>query len=464
MPSRRVPVPFAIQYAKGRSAKSTAESLINGYAEKAPENSRTAIRIMASPGSVAVHTFTDQANGLQVTGFHVVKDGTLYAFTRTGVYKIFADNSVALISPLSIQGPISSADNGTHLVFVDGTRGYYIENDVVQQILDVDFKQSASVCFLDGYFIFCEQGTGRFFISGLYDVSFDPLEFAEAEANPDDAIAVISDHRELWVMGAKTAEVFYNNADTDFPFIRIAGAVIEHGLAGVHAWARGDSSLVFLSNQGLIMRCVGYQAQRISTHAVETDIKARGWENCRIFSYIDEGHTFFQVNFPDRTWCYDTATGLWHVKKHSDYKRHHAGAYAYAYRRHYIGHFAKPQVLIMDTAYTQDDGRPLTTEAIMPPIAANQEMLAFDELEIMTEVGEGTATGEGANPKAVLSYSDDGGKTWSNDREASLGRAGKHQTRVRWRRLGSARERTFRVRISSPVKRIIQGVAYADVS
>lgn len=460
--SRRLPIPFAIQYAKGRSAQSTAESLVNVYAEKAPESSKTPIRLMTCAGTQSVHTFTDISSGLSVVGLHVMND-ELYAFTRAGVYKVFEDGSVALLSPLSILGPVSSADNGTHLVFCDGSRGYYIENDEVQQILDVDFKRSISVCFLDGYFIFCEQGTGRFFISGLYSVSFDPLEFSTAEANPDDMVAVVGDHRELWCMGAKTIEIFYNNADTDFPFARIAGAVIEHGLAGPFAWARGDSSLIFLSEKGVIHRCLGYQAQRISTHEVETDIKGRDWAKATAFCFVDEGHTFFQISFPDRTWVWDAATGLWHARKHIDFQRHHAACYAYAYRRHYVGHFAKPQVLVMDTSYPQDDGRPLLAEMILPPIHANQEMLSFHALEILTEVGEGTATGEGADPKAVLSYSDDGGKTWSNERECSIGRAGERRKRVMWRRLGSARSRSFRIRMSSPVKRIVQGVGYVEV-
>lgn len=464
MSSRKVKIPFAIQYAKGRSAQSTAESLVNAYAEKAPESSKAAIRLMTSPGSALVHTFTDQASALAVVGLHVMKDGTLYAFTRSGVYKVFADGSIALLSPLSIQGPVSTADNGTQLVFCDGTRGYYIENDLVQQILDVDFKQSISVCFLDGYFIFCEQGTGRFFISGLYSVVFDPLEFATAEANPDNMVAVVSDHRELWCMGAKTIEVFYNNADTDFPFARIAGAVIEHGLAGPFAWARGDSSLMFLSEKGVIHRTVGYQPQRISTHEVEQDIKDRDWASARAFCFVDEGHTFFQISFSDRTWVWDAATGLWHTRKHIDYSRHHAASYAYAYGRHYIGHFAKPQLLTMSTDYLDDAGRPLLSEYVLPPVHADQDTVTFHSLEILCEVGEGTATGEGANPKAALSFSDNGGKTWSNEREASIGRAGETTKSVKWRRLGAARSRSFRVRMSSPVKRIVQGVAYAEVS
>lgn len=459
----RKPIPFAIQYGKGRSARSTAETLINMYAEKAPESSKAPIRLMTCAGSAAVATFDDVASGLQVTGLHVMNE-ELYVFTRAGVYLVSESGVASLLSPLSIVGPVSSADNGTHLVFCDGSRGYYIENGIVSQILDVDFKQSISVTFLDGYFILAELGSGRIYISGLYSVTFDPLEFATAEAAPDNVVAVIADHRELWVLGVDTIEIFANRADTDFPFERIQGAVIEHGLAGPFAWAQGDSSNFFLSTNGIIYRSTGYAPSRISTHEVETDIKHRDWSKCRAFSWVDEGHTFVQFNFPDRSWVYDAATNLWHVRKHADYKRHHASSYARCYNRHYIGHFFKPKLLTMDTDLQTDDGRPLTTEGVLPPLHNNGEMVTYDELEIMVEVGVGTATGEGANPKAVLSFSDDGGRTWSNDREASIGRAGDRKRRVIWRRLGSARDRSFRIRMSSPVKRIVQGIAFVEVS
>lgn len=56
------------------------------------------------------------------------------------------------------------------------------------------------------------------------------------------------------------------------------------------------------------------------------------------------------------------------------------------------------------------------------------------------------------NRKALLSYSDDGGHTWSNWRERSLGEVGEYRKRVRFNRLGAFRSRVWRVRVSSPVR------------
>lgn len=57
--------------------------------------------------------------------------------------------------------------------------------------------------------------------------------------------------------------------------------------------------------------------------------------------------------------------------------------------------------------------------------------------------------------KVFLCYSDDGGRNWSNWRERSLGETGEYNKRIRFNRLGAFRERIWRIRVSSPVKRDI---------
>lgn len=54
-----------------------------------------------------------------------------------------------------------------------------------------------------------------------------------------------------------------------------------------------------------------------------------------------------------------------------------------------------------------------------------------------------------------LSWSDDGGNTWTDDKEISLGGYGDNSKRAIWRQLGTARQRIFRVRISAAKKKVI---------
>ena len=60
-------------------------------------------------------------------------------------------------------------------------------------------------------------------------------------------------------------------------------------------------------------------------------------------------------------------------------------------------------------------------------------------------------------PFAGLSISKDGGKTFGSEVVRSMGKVGESRKRLRWSGLGRSKDRVFRLRISSPVKRIILG-------
>lgn len=64
-----------------------------------------------------------------------------------------------------------------------------------------------------------------------------------------------------------------------------------------------------------------------------------------------------------------------------------------------------------------------------------------------------------ADASIRMQYSDDGGHTWSNWVEDSIGLTGEYRTRVVFTRLGKTRNRVFRVSCSSPHKRDILGAS-----
>ncbi len=63
---------------------------------------------------------------------------------------------------------------------------------------------------------------------------------------------------------------------------------------------------------------------------------------------------------------------------------------------------------------------------------------------------------QGSDPAVMLDWSNDGGHTWSSESwalaDAGSGEIGDYSKRVIWNRLGSFRQRVFRVKITDPVK------------
>jgi len=452
-----------IQWATGsnqtRSEAANGSRLINLYAEALPPDSKTPVALYGTPGTNPFSRLPTEP----VKALHTFKD-QLYAVTSSRLYRIDKFGAYTDLGEVDQSGPVSAATNGIDLVFVDGAKGYaFSAADGLRQLSGDGWYPASTVTYQDGYFIFNRAGTGQFFISDLLSVDFDPLKFATAEGSPDDAVAVLSDHRELWVFGTDSIEVWYNSGGADFPFERMQGAFIEKGCGAAQTAQKLDNSVFWMGNDGIVYRASGYQPMRISTHAIEARM---GDDNpdAYAYTYIEEGHAFYVLTLPGKslTLAFDVSTGLWHERSHYYWGRHHAACYVYAYNRHMVGDFQNGLVYAMALNIYTDDVDEILRIAISPPVHANRRRAVMHSLELDMESGVGLVTGQGNNPQAMLQWSDDGGKTWSNEHWASIGKVGQYLTRVLWNRLGMFRQRQYKVQISDPIPVVILG-AYAEV-
>lgn len=398
-------------------------------------------------------------------------DNVLYAVSYNIVYKLDSSFTPTQIATMTTyEGPVSFADNGITLCFVDGIKGYgsTLGSSVATVFTDPDFKPADKVVFQDGYFIFNEKGTGRFFISGLNSIAFDALDIATAEANPDDIISIISDHRDLWLFGTQSAEVFYNSGNVDFPFERISGAFVEHGCAAAFSVAKMNNSVFWLGRDdkgdGIVYMAKGYQPQRISTHAIEYAI--RGYSNIEdaiAYTYQANGHFFYVLNFPsaDTTWVFDAATNLWHERASTVdgvLMKHRSHVHAFAFNKHIVGDYETGKVYELSQNYLSDNGDEITRLRVAPHVSSGLKRVFYNSFQLDMETGVGLdGEVQGSEPQAMLDYSDDGGHTWSNEKIVDIGKIGTRKTRVIWRRLGSSRDRVFRLKITDPVRVTLLG-------
>lgn len=456
------PIQWATSSHKGRSEAANGTRLVNLYAEALPQDSKTPVVLYGTPGTAR---FT-QLPTYPVLALHVMRD-VLYAVTPTNLYRVAPDGSTTDLGEVTFTGRVIGANNGTQLVLVDGAKGYAYDADAdsLQELTGDGWYPADTVTYQDGYFIFNRAGTGQFFLSQLLSVEFDALDYATAEAAPDDSLAVLSDHRELWIFGAHSIEVWYNSGDPDFPFERMQGAYVERGIGAAYSVAKMDNTVYWLGEDGVIYRAAGYQPQRISTHAVEQRIAEGEKADAFAYTYSEEGHKFYVLTFPSlkQTWCFDVATGLWHERAHSQWGRHHGNCYARAYGHHLIGDWQNGLIYMLDMAAHDDAGEPIRRVAVSPVVHDRRHRLTLHSLELDMESGIGVLDGQGSDPQAMLRWSDDGGKTWSNEHWAGIGKMGQYLTRVIWRRLGNCRQRQFEVVISDPVPVVILG-AYLEVS
>ena len=371
---------------------------------------------------------------------------------------------------------MSIADNGTQIFIAANPDGYIynMSTGAFAPIGDPDFPGASTVGYLDGYFVFNEPNSQKVWVTSLLDgTSIDPLDFASAEGAPDQLISVNVDHREAWLFGTGTTEVWYNAGTADFPLQRIQGAFNELGCAAVYSVAKIDNTLIWLGSdargRGIVYQANGYRGERISTHAIEFAIQNYSTISDAVaYSYQQEGHKFYVLTFPtaDATWVYDTITGAWTERAgltNGVFTRHRSNCQMNFNNQTIVGDYEDGRIYAFDLDVFADDDRPqkwLRSWRALPAGTNNLRRTAHHSLQLDCQSGVGINNGQGSDPQAMLRWSDDGGHTWSREHWTSLGAIGRYGQRVFWRRLGMTlklRDRVYEVSGSDPTKIVIMG-------
>ncbi len=345
------------------------------------------------------------------------------------------------------------------------SRTLYGLNWSVLPSTDGAFQGGTNVDIVDNYFVYNRPDTQQFGASAVLSPISPALSFSSKDGAPDDLVTLIVDHREIYLLGEASSEVWVDQGTSPFPFTRIPGTSTQHGIVAAFSVSRLGNSFAYLSRnnrgQAQVVQMNGYVPQRISTHAVEATLANQDVSDAIAWTYQLEGHEVYVISFPtlNLTWCYDIASGMWHkwlyTNNQGQYERARGNCCAVFQGQVLVGDYANGKVYKLDKTNYTDDGQNVRRLRRAPHLVSDFQRQYFDELQIQFQPGVGTVNGAAENPQAMLRWSNDGGSTWSNEHWTSIGRMGKYANRAIWRRLGWARDRVFEVSISDPVKGVI---------
>lgn len=454
-----------------RSPNAADNRMINLFPEIVPEGGKESAFLTRTPGLRLLATVgSGPIRGLWNYG------GSGYVVSGNELYKINTSYTATLIGAVGGIGPVSMTDNGTQLfIACNGPSWIYDSStNLVSQITDVDFPGAKTVGYLDGYFVFNPPTTQQIWITQLFDgFDIDALDFASAEGAPDGVVGLICDHREVWVLGTNSVEVWYNAGNQDFPLDRIQGAFNEIGCVATYSIAKLDNGIFWLGadarGQGIVYRASGYTGQRISTHAVEWQIQSYGDISDAIaYTYQQDGHSFYVLTFPSagKTWVFDVATEAWHERAgftNGDFIRHRSNCQMAFNNEVIVGDYQDGKLYAFDMETYSDNTNVqkwLRSWRAIPPGQNNLKRTAHHSLQIDMQAGVGLNSGQGSNPMVMLRWSDDGGHTWSNTHTTTVGAMGQYFRRVIFRRLGMTlklRDRVYELSGTDPVKTVIMG-------
>jgi len=461
-----VQYPFFIGPAyTSQSVNLDGEDCVNLYVEQSESpGAKAQFALYPTPGFELIGSFpTAPIKQLyEVNGRNFVVSGnTFYEVLSLSPFTFIARGVMATdTNPATM---CSNGEAGNQVFITSGGQGY---------CFDLGTNAFANVIsgviqggFLDGYFLALNKTTSQLFVSDLEDgMTWDPLQFTQRNTAADNWIGFTVTHREVWLHGSRTSEVWYDAGSFPFPLQPIPGAFIEQGTVSSFSTCTVDSTDIWLgqSKDGktVVWRNSGYTPQRISTHAVEYAFsKYADVSDAIAWTYQDQGHYFYVLTFPtaNATWVFDTGTSLWHRRGFwdgttTDFQAQRNAFHAMMSGKHVTGDRVLGTLYEQTINSSQDaDGRLLRRLRRATHLSNEQQRMYYFQAQLDMEVGLGTAYNSGSDPQIMLRTSDDGGHVYSTERWASGGKMGQFKQRVLWRRLGRSRDRVFEVSFTEPI-------------
>lgn len=444
-----VAIPFGTETSPPRSGRSSLQRAINMYAEAAPEGAKGPVAMYPTPG---LSSWTSVGDG-PIRGM-VAMLSDLYVVSGTELYVIDTAKTSTLLGTVAGSGHVHMTHNGTHVAICTNDKAYAANRS---ELLELPERNLNGATYQDGYGIFTQAQSQFFWISGVDDMTtIAGTDFTSADTLPDLCVGCVSDHRELWIFKQKSAEVFENTGNASFPFER--RQIVERGAKSSGSITKIDNTVFWLGDDLHVYAAAGYQPQSISPPWIVNLIEATvdpgsAWG----FTYEQGGHKFYALLFSDLSIVFDISTGKWHERLSDGLSRWRVGKYEYFANLPLGGDAINGNIYELSLTTYDDNGDTIIRTLTAPILTVGGNRAVMDEVYVEIEPGNGLATGQGSNPQIMLDWSDDGGKTWSDEIWAEAGDVGEYHRRATWNRLGIFRDRTVRVRISDPIRFVVVG-------
>ncbi len=444
-------IQFGSQSYRHESLPLSAQRMVNCYLEVAPPGAKSLVGV---PACFGIADWSTVGNG-PIRGALVI-NGTPYVVSGEYLYSLTSAGVATLLGFVGGFGRVSMAGDETNVMVVANNLGYYYNGSTVEQMTVTDFPGSEWVDCLDGYFVIGAPSSGKFYVSANRNpASWDALDFATAEKYPDDLVRGIVNFGEIVLLGRESGEVWYNSGEADFPLSRVPTGFFEKGCMSRHGAAKADNRIFFPGHDGIVYALNGYQPERVSTYAIEQAIQLAADKEFIGIAWAEAGHTFYALSCAEWTFVYDCSTGLWHERKSYGYDNWRIGHVVRAFNKWLVFDSETNKVGELTPSVYAEWGNVLRTSCTAPSISDDNKRIQHSRLELVFEQGTGTVTGDGSDPQVMLRWSDDGGRTWSNEHWRRLGKIGEYRTRTIWNRLGQSRDRVYEYAITDPVRRTL---------
>lgn len=412
---------------EARSVIAQAIRSVNIMAEKNSSDAPAPYTYYGCPGLTSLALPPVAAPG---RGLYWANNGALYYVSGSAVFIVAPSWAMTQLGTIgTTNGRVSMIDNGTTLVLVDGsTRGWQIDlitntfSEITAATNAPDplsgavygFFGADRVDIIDGFIVLNQPNTRNFQSTYLNEIVFDALFFAAKNGYSDNLVTILVTKREIWLVGERTSEVWFDAGAADFPFQIMPGPFSQHGCVAKSSIAQANGAAFWLSQdqngQAIVVRTEGYDTKRISNFALEnamakypTVVDAEG------FCFQQRGHTFYQINFPtaDASWRWDeTVPDQWHEPMWSDANgvehRHRASCSAFAYGKNVVADWQTGQLYYFDPENHTDNGAPMHYRRGFPHMVSDGKQVIYPGFTLDVEAATGLGTTDPPGPFPLL--------------------------------------------------------------
>lgn len=425
-------------------------------------------QLLPSPG---VSVYSPQTASLTSPGRAMqLWDGRCFAVIgnelielMTGGARVTRGTVVADTEPATIH---YNGNGGRQLLITSAGGAWIYDMDTHAFTAAVTPGAAHSGVMLSGYFVVLDRTTSAIYQSDLLNgLGWNGVQFARRLIAGDPWKQIIVNGKDLWLLGERSSEVWYDAGNYPFAFAPYANPVVAHGIAAPWSAYSTGESLLWLSQtrdgQGEVVMAVGQTPKVVSTFEVQMAIGALTRVDDAIgWGYQDDkGHHFYVLTFPTGrvTWVLELSTMKWHerltwVSETNEWQAWRPTYYANFDRKALTLNREGGEVLMLNHSGGRDiDGREIRRIRRSPHLVNQLKRLTYPMFRLHLLTGQGTLAGQGTDPQVELLCSDDGGQTFWSAGMASAGTRGQRETIVQWTRLGSAINRVFEIQMSDPV-------------
>lgn len=426
----------------------TVQETTNWYIESQKAGARNTQALIGAPG-------TEEWTTVGEGPIKAILNHNEFFYVISGIelYRINQDKSAVLLGTFE-EGttPVMSA-NLTQVVVTNGVNGYvWDENtELFTKITSPNFYPSKSVCYQDGYLIFVRDGTGQFFVSELDDaLTYNAIDFDEAVLRGDVLQAVVSDTRNVWLVGARTLEPWYNSGQTTgVPFVPNKGAASLRGTPAPASVVTSQIGVFFLGDDHNVYWVNGYVPKNIANDALSKELTSyQNISDAYAFMMNMDGHWFYVLTLPTqgRTFVYDPEEDVWHNRESYQLGYWRAQCYESIFGLNLVGDKLSNKIGRLDRHVYQEYGDYWIAKRVTGVFAAKQRLVSANRLELVFPSGQ---VPQNITHVARLRWSDDKGMTYSNPMTQTIGTAGAGNQRCVWWSMASFRQRVYELSVST---------------